>query len=58
MNAALHLLNLLRARIGRKAHDRRALQKRRLESLLRESGISKAKTRDISWHYFNDESTS
>lgn len=58
MNAAMHLWNLLRARIGHKAHDRRALDKRRLENLLRQSGVSKAKTREISWHYFNDESKS
>ena len=52
-----HLWNLLRARLGRRAHDRRALQKRRLEALLRDAGLSKVKTRDVAWRFFNhDES--
>ena len=49
------LWRLLRARLGRRAHDRRALQKRRLEALLRDAGLSKPKTRDVSWHFFNDD---
>ena len=55
MIALNHLWSLLRARLGRRAHERRALQKRRLEALLRDAGLSKVKTRDVSWHFFNDD---
>ena len=55
MIAITHLWSLLRARLGRRARNRRALQRRRLEALLRDAGLTKAKTRSVSWHYFNDD---
>ena len=58
MIAICHAWALLRARLGRRAHDRRALAKRKLETLLREHGMPRSQARDICWHFFNDtEST-
>ena len=56
MTAALHLWSLLPARLGRRAHDRRALAKRKLETLLREHGMPRSQAREICWHFFNTES--
>ena len=57
MIAITHLWSLLRARLGRRATDRRTLAKRRLETLLRDAGLTKKTAREISFRYFStDES--
>lgn len=52
INAITHLLRLLRSHLSRRASL--ALQKRRLETLLRQRGIPRSTARDICWHFFND----
>lgn len=53
MTSPFRLLSLLRARLSRRASP--TLQKRRLETLLRQRGIPRSTARDICWHFFNDD---
>lgn len=54
MNSLFHLLTLIRARLSRPdPRDRLTLEKRRLEEILHRNGMSRARSKQAAWEFFN-----
>lgn len=52
MTSLFHLLDLLRALLSRR--ERLTLEKRRLEEILHRNGMSRARSKQAAWEFFND----
>ena len=53
MTRLLHFFKALQARLTQPFRDRRSMQKRRLESILRSNGISRQLAKHCTWQFFN-----
>lgn len=55
MTSIKHLFNLIRARLSRPdPRERLTLEKRRLEEILHRNGMSRARSKQAAWEFFND----
>ena len=53
MTLLLHFFKALQARLIRPFRDRRSMQKRHLESILRNNGMSRQLAKHCAWQFFN-----